>query len=137
MDFFTSMEVSASGLTAERERMNVASSNLANVSWICTATAGSSCSANFGTGDINTAVSLAVNGKAGDHGEEALGDRVRHLDGGGVAPGGDDVAAADDHATWVATRGEGAGGLAVGLARKPEDRAGPGNLNKTISGISA
>lgn len=32
MDFFTSMEVSASGLAAERERMNVASSNLANVS---------------------------------------------------------------------------------------------------------
>ena len=31
MDFFTSMEVSASGLSAERERMNVASSNLANV----------------------------------------------------------------------------------------------------------
>ena len=31
MDFFTSMEVSASGLAAERTRMNVASSNLANV----------------------------------------------------------------------------------------------------------
>jgi len=31
MDFFTSMEVSASGLTAERHRMNTASSNLANV----------------------------------------------------------------------------------------------------------
>lgn len=31
MDFFTSMEVSASGLSAERSRMNVASSNLANV----------------------------------------------------------------------------------------------------------
>lgn len=31
MDFFTSMEVSASGLSAERTRMNVASSNLANV----------------------------------------------------------------------------------------------------------
>ena len=30
MDFFTAMEVSASGLSAERERMNVASSNLAN-----------------------------------------------------------------------------------------------------------
>lgn len=32
MDFFTSMEVSASGLAAQRVRMNVASSNLANVS---------------------------------------------------------------------------------------------------------
>ncbi len=32
MDFFTSMEVSASGLAAQRTRMNVASSNLANVS---------------------------------------------------------------------------------------------------------
>jgi flagellar basal-body rod protein FlgC len=32
MDFFTAMEVSASGLSAERTRMNVASSNLANVS---------------------------------------------------------------------------------------------------------
>ena len=32
MDFFTAMEVSASGLAAERTRMNVASSNLANVS---------------------------------------------------------------------------------------------------------
>ena len=31
MDFFTAMEVSASGLSAERTRMNVASSNLANV----------------------------------------------------------------------------------------------------------
>ncbi len=30
MDFFTAMEVSASGMTAERTRMNVASSNLAN-----------------------------------------------------------------------------------------------------------
>lgn len=30
MDFFTSMEVSASGMAAERTRMNVASSNLAN-----------------------------------------------------------------------------------------------------------
>ena len=31
MDFFTAMEVSASGLTAQRTRLNVASSNLANV----------------------------------------------------------------------------------------------------------
>lgn len=30
MDFFTAMEVSASGLAAQRARMNVASSNLAN-----------------------------------------------------------------------------------------------------------
>ena len=30
MDFFTAMEVSASGLSAQRARMNVASSNLAN-----------------------------------------------------------------------------------------------------------
>jgi flagellar basal-body rod protein FlgC len=30
MDFFTAMEVSASGMSAERTRMNVASSNLAN-----------------------------------------------------------------------------------------------------------
>lgn len=32
MDFFTAMEVSASGLAAQRTRMNVAASNLANVS---------------------------------------------------------------------------------------------------------
>jgi flagellar basal-body rod protein FlgC len=32
MDFFSSMEVSASGLAVQRTRMNVASSNLANVS---------------------------------------------------------------------------------------------------------
>jgi flagellar basal-body rod protein FlgC len=32
MDFFTAMEVSSSGLTAERTRMNVAASNLANAS---------------------------------------------------------------------------------------------------------
>ena len=32
MDFFTAMEVSASGMAAQRTRMNVASSNLANVS---------------------------------------------------------------------------------------------------------
>ena len=31
MDIFTAMEVSASGLAAERTRMNIASSNLANV----------------------------------------------------------------------------------------------------------
>ena len=31
MDFFTAMEVSASGLSAERTRMNVAAGNLANV----------------------------------------------------------------------------------------------------------
>lgn len=31
MDFFTAMEVSASGLAAQRTRMNVASSNMANV----------------------------------------------------------------------------------------------------------
>jgi flagellar basal-body rod protein FlgC len=31
MDFFTAMEVSASGLAAERTRMNVAAGNLANV----------------------------------------------------------------------------------------------------------
>jgi len=31
MDFFAAMEVSASGLSAQRTRMNVASSNLANV----------------------------------------------------------------------------------------------------------
>ena len=30
VDFFTAMEVSASGLSAQRTRMNVASSNLAN-----------------------------------------------------------------------------------------------------------
>ena len=30
MDFFTAMEVSASGLSAERTRVNVAASNLAN-----------------------------------------------------------------------------------------------------------
>ncbi len=32
MDFFTAMEVSASGLSVERTRMNVAASNLANAS---------------------------------------------------------------------------------------------------------
>ena len=32
IDFFNAMEVSASGLTAQRTRMNVSSSNLANVS---------------------------------------------------------------------------------------------------------
>ena len=32
MDFFTAMEVSASGLSAQRVRMNVSSSNLANAS---------------------------------------------------------------------------------------------------------
>jgi flagellar basal-body rod protein FlgC len=32
MDFFTAMEVSASGMAAERTRLNVASSNLANAS---------------------------------------------------------------------------------------------------------
>ena len=40
IDFFNSMEVSASGLTAQRTRMNVASSNLANVSTTRTADGG-------------------------------------------------------------------------------------------------
>jgi uncharacterized repeat protein (TIGR01451 family) len=38
--------------------------NLANVSWTCTATAGSSCGAPFGVGNIATTVDLLVNGKA-------------------------------------------------------------------------
>ena len=40
MDFFTAMEVSASGLSAERTRMNVAASNLANASTTRTAGGG-------------------------------------------------------------------------------------------------
>ena len=40
MDFFTAMQVSASGLNAERERLNVASSNLANVQTTRTAQGG-------------------------------------------------------------------------------------------------
>lgn len=40
MDFFTAMEVSASGMAAQRTRMNVASSNLANVSTTRTAEGG-------------------------------------------------------------------------------------------------
>jgi flagellar basal-body rod protein FlgC len=40
IDFFSAMETSASGLTAQRTRMNVASSNLANVSTTRTASGG-------------------------------------------------------------------------------------------------
>ncbi|MBX3155943.1 MAG: flagellar basal body rod protein FlgC [Deltaproteobacteria bacterium] len=40
MDFFTAMEVSASGLAAERTRMNVAASNLANAQTTQTAGGG-------------------------------------------------------------------------------------------------
>lgn len=40
MDFFAAMEVSASGMAAQRTRMNVASSNLANVSTTRTADGG-------------------------------------------------------------------------------------------------
>jgi flagellar basal-body rod protein FlgC len=40
MDFFTAMEVSASGMSAERTRMNVASSNLANATTTETAAGG-------------------------------------------------------------------------------------------------
>ena len=40
MDFFTAMEVSASGLSAERTRMNVAASNLANAQTTQTAEGG-------------------------------------------------------------------------------------------------
>jgi len=40
MDFFSSMDVTASGLSAERERINVASSNLANVQTTQTAAGG-------------------------------------------------------------------------------------------------
>jgi flagellar basal-body rod protein FlgC len=40
MDFFTAMQVSASGLSAQRTRMNVASSNLANANTTRTAEGG-------------------------------------------------------------------------------------------------
>lgn len=40
LDFFTAMEVSASGLSAQRARMNVASSNLANAQTTTTAAGG-------------------------------------------------------------------------------------------------
>ena len=40
MDFFTAMEVSASGLSVERTRMNIASSNLANIQTTRTAAGG-------------------------------------------------------------------------------------------------
>ena len=40
MDFFTAMEVSASGMAVQRVRMNVASSNMANVSTTRTADGG-------------------------------------------------------------------------------------------------
>ncbi|MFT3694176.1 MAG: flagellar basal body rod protein FlgC [Kofleriaceae bacterium] len=40
LDFFTAMEVSASGLSAQRARMNVASSNLANAQTTMTAQGG-------------------------------------------------------------------------------------------------
>ena len=40
MDFFTSMDISASALTAERTRMNLISSNLANVNSTRTAEGG-------------------------------------------------------------------------------------------------
>src|ERR1700742_155853 len=40
MDFFTAMEVSATGLNAERTRINVASSNLANAQTTKTANGG-------------------------------------------------------------------------------------------------
>jgi flagellar basal-body rod protein FlgC len=40
MDFFTAMEVSASGLSAQRTRMNVAASNLANAQTTQTAAGG-------------------------------------------------------------------------------------------------
>lgn len=40
MDFFTAMEVSASGLSAERTRMNIAASNLANAQTTQTAAGG-------------------------------------------------------------------------------------------------
>jgi flagellar basal-body rod protein FlgC len=40
MDFFTAMEVSASGLSAQRARMNIASSNLANAQTTQTAAGG-------------------------------------------------------------------------------------------------
>jgi len=40
MDFFTAMEVSATGLNAERTRINVASSNLANANTTKTAAGG-------------------------------------------------------------------------------------------------
>ncbi|MBC7978502.1 MAG: flagellar basal body rod protein FlgC [Myxococcales bacterium] len=40
MDFFTAMEVSASGLSAQRTRMNIAASNLANAQTTQTAAGG-------------------------------------------------------------------------------------------------
>jgi flagellar basal-body rod protein FlgC len=68
MDFFTAMEVSASGLGAQRVRMNVASSNLANVS---------TTSANGGGPYVRKNVTVAVRPGRGRRARASAGSTVR------------------------------------------------------------
>ena len=66
MDFFTAMEVSASGLSAERTRMNVAASNLANAQTTQSAGGGP-----YKRRDVVLS-SVAVPGTAGSPYEQAI-----------------------------------------------------------------
>jgi flagellar basal-body rod protein FlgC len=70
MDFFTAMEVSASGLNAQRTRMNVASSNLANASTTRTAEGGP-----YKRRDV--VLSSQLVGSEATQGQTARGEAVR------------------------------------------------------------
>jgi flagellar basal-body rod protein FlgC len=71
MDFFTAMEVSASGLAAQRTRMNVASSNLANVNTTRGADGGP-----YRRRDVVLS-SQAIGGDLAGHRAGGFGDAVR------------------------------------------------------------
>ena len=73
MDFFTAMEVSASGLSAERTRMNVAASNLANAQTTQTAGGGP-----YKRHDVVLA-SAAVPGLDGDQAQAVRGVQVSQI----------------------------------------------------------
>ena len=78
MDFFTAMEVSATGLNAERTRINVASSNLANAQTTKTAGGGP-----YQRRDVvlhAVAPSQTVSGaQAGEPGSGVLGVQVQGI----------------------------------------------------------
>ena len=67
-------------------------------------------------GVVELADHAAVEGDADDAGQHAFRDAVGHVDAGGIAPFGDDVAVVDDDAGRVAAVLDRADGVAEGLA---------------------
>ncbi|MBP6634021.1 MAG: flagellar basal body rod protein FlgC [Kofleriaceae bacterium] len=85
MDFFTAMEVSATGLSAERVRMNVSASNLANASTTRTAGGGPYQRRDVVLESVPTTPGL-VGAQAGGFAEAVRGVTVRQIASDGTPP---------------------------------------------------